>query len=406
MNIKLEPQGTIDAVPGFTAHGVHAGLKHKDPDLALVHSAAPCTAAGAFTTNKFAAPPVHVTRTRLDEPVHAIVCNSAIANACTGPQGFEDAEAMARVTAQALNIPPLTVLVASTGLIGEPLPMGKITDGIHALTGRLDRADGAKAAEAITTTDTHPKHASCTVTVEDRTFTIGAMAKGSGMIHPNMATMLAFVATDAPIHQAPLQALVYELVDETFNMITVDGDESTNDMVLVLANGQEKGPALEPGTDAYRAFKHGLETVFDRMARAIAGDGEGARALLEVHVHGAETKSDAQTAARAVAASNLVKTALHGQDPNWGRIVAALGATNARVEPDRVHLTLEGNGHQAHLLHEGQPPTNGALETARNALTDDEVAVHLDLGIGPHHAKAYGCDLSEEYVTVNAEYTT
>lgn len=410
VNLELDPDGAIADVPGVTAHGIHAGLKYKDPDLALVVSEPPCTAAGAFTTNEFAAPPVHLTRRHLAGPVHAIVCNSANANACTGKQGLEDAQAMAETTAQALGIAPDEVLVASTGIIGEPLPMDAIATGIHETADGLAQADPLAAAEAITTTDTHAKHAACTVEVETdgagRSFTIGAIAKGSGMIHPNMATMLAFVATDAPIDREPLQELVQHWVQETFNMISVDGDESTNDMVLVLANGAEGGEPIEPEMPAFDAFSEGLGCVFDAMAKAIAADGEGATALLTVDVHGAASLEDARQGARAVAASNLVKAALHGQDPNWGRIVAAIGATDAHVEPDRISLAVEGNGAKVPLLAKGAPTANGALEDAEQALHAEEVTVHVDLGLGSYQARAYGCDLSREYVTINADYTT
>ncbi len=423
-------------MPGVTAHGLHAGLKYKDPDLALVVSEVPCTAAGTFTTNGFAAPPVHVTRAKLDGPVRAIVCNSAVANACTGEQGYQDAHAMAETAADALGLSPSEVLVASTGVIGRPLPMDEITEGIHAAANALvapqaqaqaptpatgatgatagstaqpgppPGGDALAAAEAITTTDTHAKHVAATVDAGERSFTVGAIAKGSGMIHPTMATMLCFAATDAPVEREHLQPLVSDLVEDTFNMITVDGDESTNDMALVLANGHAGGPSLEPGTPAFAALEEALASVFDEMARQIAGDGEGATSLFEVTVAGAETRQDARLGARAIAGSSLVKAALHGQDPNWGRIVAALGATDARVEPDRVSLSLHGDGADAVLLEQGTPAADGALDDAEAALAADEVTALVELGLGPYQATAYGCDLSEEYVTINADYTT
>jgi glutamate N-acetyltransferase/amino-acid N-acetyltransferase len=406
VNLDLTAEVGLGGVPGITAHGVHAGLKYKDPDLALITTDPPATAAGVFTQNSFAAPPVEVSQAHLDGPVRAIVCNSANANACTGKQGLADAHRMAEVTAQTLGVEPDEVLVSSTGLIGRPLPMTKVETGISACADQLDEADGALAAEAITTTDTQTKQAHATVEADGRAFHVGAIAKGSGMIHPNMATMLAFAATDAPVAAGTLQGLVDEAAAKTFNMITVDGDESTNDMVLTLANGAEGGKPVEPGTPAYDALARGLEAVFEVAARAIAGDGEGATALLEVCVDGAETPEGARQGARAVAGSNLVKAALHGEDPNWGRIVAAIGATQTRVEPDRVTLCVEGGGQRAVLLDRGRPSANGALETAEEIFAADEVRVVVDLGLGPHRSTAYGCDLSQEYVEINAAYTT
>ncbi len=406
MTAQIVDGGLLD-VPGFKAQGVHAGLKYKSKDLALIVSDRPAAAAGVFTQNSFAAAPVQVSKEHLATgTLQAVVCNSANANACTGPQGLEDAYTMAQVTGKALGLPADQVLVSSTGIIGRPLDMDKVIAGIEACADQLDQAQGGEAAEAITTTDTHEKEILVEVTAGDRTFKIGAIAKGSGMIHPNMATMLAFLATDAPVEPATLQATLKEVVDDTFNMITVDGDESTNDMVAILAGGAEGGPTIEAGTPEHAALQEGIHLVCRELARTIAGDGEGATSLVEVAVAGAETVADAKIAARAVAASNLVKAAIHGKDPNWGRIVAAIGASEARVEPDRVTIAFEDDQQRATVLELGHPSTNGALALAETLLDNDEVRIHVDLGLGPHTAEAWGCDLTEAYVTFNAAYTS
>ncbi len=406
MTATLVDGGLLD-VPGFQAQGVHAGLKYKSKDLTLIVSDRPATAAAVFTQNSFAAAPIQVSREHLAQgPIQAIVCNSANANACTGPQGLEDAYTMAQVTGKALGLPADQVLVSSTGIIGRPLDMATVVAGIEACAGQLDQATGGEAAEAITTTDTHAKEVLAEVDVDGRTFKIGAIAKGSGMIHPNMATMLAFLATDAPVDQATLQATLKDVVDETFNMITVDGDESTNDMVAILAGGAEGGPTIQTGTPEHAALAEGLHLVCRELARMIAGDGEGATSLVEVVVDGAETQQDARIAARAIAASNLVKAAIHGRDPNWGRIVAAIGASPARVEPDRVTIAFEDSQTRACVLDLGHPATNGALKEAERVLENDEVRIHVELGLGPYGAEAWGCDLTEAYVTFNAAYTS
>ncbi len=408
-------------VPGFRAMGVAAGIKRDKTDVALIVSDRPASAAAVFTRNAFSAPPVRVSREHLAKgDIRAIVVNSGNANAATGQQGLDDAREMANLAAAELDLDPHQVLVSSTGLIGAPLPMDKIRNGIHACASRLDEGNGQEAAEAILTTDSGTKTAHRTIEVGDRTFHVAGMAKGSGMIHPNMATMLAFITTDVPVPQADLQVLTGDVVDHTFNMITVDGDESTNDMVGVLANGAEGGEPLAPATPEWEALRAGLTQVCRDLARMIAGDGEGATRLLEVHVEGAQNQEDARRAARAVVRSNLVKSALHGSDPNWGRIVAAVGSTRVPLDESNVRVSVSvadaiGEGDtqaspreddEVVLFENGAPLGGDAPEKASLIMQKEAVRLNITLGTGPGAAEAWGCDLSEEYVRFNSAYST
>jgi len=393
-------------VPGFRAQGVWAQIKKKSRDVVLVVGPPGTVGAAVFTQNAFAAAPVLVSREHVKGgDVRAIVCNAGNANACTGEQGLKDARAMAERAARHLGCKPRQVLVCSTGIIGRPMPMEKVLAGIDACAKELDSAEGPEAAEGITTTDSHPKHAFARVTVAGRTFHVAGIAKGAGMIHPNMATMLAFAVTDAPVSAADLDAQLRQAADATFNMITIDGDQSTNDTCAVLASGTEGGPRLKPGTPEMDAFQHGLRTVLRELARMIAGDGEGATALLEVRVEGASSLQDARAIARAVAKSNLVKSALHGKDPNWGRIVAAVGSCGADVDPGRVSVRFESSAGSVPVLRSGEPIPD-VLQDAAAVLRPREVRILVDLNLGPHAAEAWGCDLSEEYVTFNSAYST
>ncbi|HLF16827.1 MAG TPA: bifunctional glutamate N-acetyltransferase/amino-acid acetyltransferase ArgJ [Candidatus Thermoplasmatota archaeon] len=405
--VRTIPGRHLNHVPGFQAQGVHAEIKKKRRDVAVIVSDRPSKGAAVFTKNAFAAAPVLVSRQHVQNgDIRAIVCNAGNANACTGEQGLADARAMADAAGQALGIEPDQVIVCSTGIIGRPLPLEKVVWGIEAAAQSLGEAKGGEAAEAITTTDSHPKTVFVEINVAGRAFHVAGIAKGAGMIHPNMATMLAFLVTDAPLSATLLQHQLKTAVDATFNMITIDGDQSTNDTVALIANGAAGGTRLREGSAELEAFQAGLVEACKDLAKQIAGDGEGATALLEVVVEGASTLQDARTVARAVAKSNLVKSALHGKDPNWGRVVAAVGACEAHVEAGRVSLWFESETGSVPVLERGEPLAGNLLSEAAHVLKAKEVRVRLDLGLGPHRAEAWGCDLSEEYVTFNSAYTT
>lgn len=398
------PEAGFGAVPGYQSAGVHAGLKTEDPDVAILHSQRPANAAAVYTTNQVQAAPLQVTREHLEDgTAQAVAANSAVANACTGEAGLEDAHAMAHAAADALDLPPDHVLVASTGVIGEPLPFGQVQAGLRDAAAKLDEP-GSLAPEALQTTDTVRKTTLVPFQADGETYHVGGVAKGSGMIHPDMATMLAFLATDAPVAPDPLQEALGVAVDETFNMITVDGDTSTNDMVVAFANGP--GAPIEPGTPAWDAFQEALTEACRDLATDVARDGEGATTLLEVHVDGAADADDAREAARAVASSNLVKAALFGEDPNWGRVLAALGASDATVDPDAVHVALRDGAEPAPLVAGGAQHPQADLQELQDVLASDTVSVEIDLGGGPASATAWGCDLTFDYVEVNAHYRT
>lgn len=407
--VRLLPEaaGLLD-VAGFRASGVHAGIKKTRRDVALIVSDRPCAAAAVYTQNKVQAAPIAVTKHHLaDGTARAVVINSGVANACTGQEGMTDATEMARMAGAALGVDADDVVVASTGVIGKRLPMAKLASGIQDAAQALDGAGPLDAAEAIMTTDTVPKQVLVEVRTPDGPVRIGGIAKGSGMIHPNMATMLAFLATDADVAPADLQALLTAATDETFNMITVDGDTSTNDMVVALANGAS-GVRLAPGTPGWDAFAQGLTTACRDLAVKIARDGEGARTLIEVRVTGAATEGDARAAARAVAGSNLVKAAVFGRDPNWGRIVAALGRSGADLDPARVAVTLANHVGQVRIVADGAGAAEVDARMLAEVLDQDALLVHCDLGLDGTGAEAtaWGCDLSHDYVRINSAYRT
>ncbi|MGI9952595.1 bifunctional ornithine acetyltransferase/N-acetylglutamate synthase [Moorellaceae bacterium AZ2] len=396
--------GGITAPRGFRAAGVHAGLKKAKKDLALIVSDNLATAAAVYTTNKVQAAPLKVTREHLaGGQARAIVVNSGNANACTGEQGLRDARHMAEVTAQAVGCRPEEVVVASTGVIGVPLPMEKVAAGIRQAAQELSAGGSREAAEAIMTTDGRVKEIAIRFNLGGRKITIGGIAKGSGMIHPNMATMLAFLTTDAQISPVDLKRALVAAVDTTFNMVTVDGDTSTNDMVVILANGQAgAGPT---GEAEYALFTRALEHVCRYLARLIARDGEGATRLIEVEVQGAGTREDARAIARAIARSNLVKSAVYGADANWGRILCAAGYSGAELDPDRVDIFIQSAAGREQLAAGGQPVAFSE-ERARAILSAEEVKIIVHLHQGQAVAQAYGCDLTYEYVKINASYRT
>ena len=389
--------GTITSPKGFLAGAVAAEVKYKGRlDLGILFSEKPCAVAGRFTKNRIKAAPVQWCQDRVASgKAQAVIVNSGCANACTGAQGMKDARAMAQAAAMKLDIPDDSVLVASTGVIGVKLPVDRIEAG--AMMMELSADGGHELARAIMTTDTYPKEIA--VACEEYGFTVAGIGKGAGMIHPDMATMLAFLTTDARIDVRLLDRLLGEAVDASLNMITVDGDTSTNDTVLILANGA--GGAVKAGTKAEKAFAEALSKVCIYLARSIAADGEGATRLIEVTVEGAKSLADARIAARTIVGSPLVKTAVHGCDPNWGRIIAALGRSGAGFNPKKVDLYLAN----MQLMSAGEPvPFN--KKTASAAMGKDEVKVRVALNGGKHSATAWGCDLSAEYVAINSDYTT
>jgi glutamate N-acetyltransferase / amino-acid N-acetyltransferase len=395
--------GSVCAPAGFRAAGVAAGIKPSgNPDVALIVSDRPASAAGVFTTNRVVAAPVLLSRRRLQESggaARAIVVNAGNANACTGEQGETDARRMTEVAAEALGIPAAAVLAASTGIIGRPLPMDRVARGIRLAAEQLS-PDGAAAARAIMTTDTRPKEIALEVPTPSGSVRIGGICKGSGMIAPHMATMLAFVTTDAEVWPEVLQAATRSAAERSFNCVTVDGDCSTNDTLFVLANGAS-GVRMLPGSPAHRAFCDGLVEVCIHLARELARDGEGATKLIEIRVSGARSTSAARAVGRAIGNSPLVKTALFGNDPNWGRILCAAGYSGAEFEPGSVALTLCG-----HRLVEGGEPIPFDENAVSRSMQAPEVEILLHLGDGPGAATVWTCDLTYDYVRINAEYTT
>jgi glutamate N-acetyltransferase / amino-acid N-acetyltransferase len=392
--------GSVTTPQGFTAGSTYAGIKSQaKPDLALIYSETPCVAAAVFTTNKIKAAPVIVSKRNLgSKSIHAIIVNAGCANACTGEQGMVDANEMARITARNLKVPASSILVASTGVIGVCLPMDKLKKAIPAI--KLSNTSGHDFARAIMTTDTFPKEAAVSVKGGGTQFSIGGAAKGSGMIHPDMATMLSFITTDASLDPEFASESLKKACDLSFNMVTVDGETSTNDSVFLLANGLAGGqPLTEEGCEA---FQSALNQVCLRLAKSVARDGEGATTLIEVAVEGAATEMEARCAARTVAGAPLVKAAVHGHDPNWGRIMAALGRSGIQIVESRVDLYLN---HIA-VLKSGTPVVLDKDRIKKALNGNEEVRIGVCLNIGDGRATAWGCDLSQEYVIINSAYTT
>ncbi len=388
-------------IKAFTA-GASAIPGWQKDDLCVVHSAYPCDAGGVFTTNKVKSASVVIDQLHLQRNrVQALTINSGNANACTGAQGFRDALLMAKLSADRLDLDPDQVLVSSTGVIGRNLPMDAIKPGIAHACGHLSPDTGEAAARAIMTTDTVPKTAQLEVELGGATVRIGGMCKGSGMIHPNMATMLAYITTDAAVEPGLVAKLVRPVADRSFNQVTVDGDSSTNDSFLILANGAAGNDPIREGSPESVQLQAALERVARELARSIARDGEGATKLITVKVTDAASEFDARTAARAVASSSLVKTAVHGGDPNWGRIVCALGYSGAELALDRLHLRVGSL-----VVFERGAGVDVDLAAVRQAFEQPEIEIVATLGLGEGSAESWGCDLSEEYVRINADYTT
>jgi glutamate N-acetyltransferase/amino-acid N-acetyltransferase len=396
--------GGVTAVPGILASGVAAGIKPSGKkDLALIHSPTPARAAAVFTSNQVKGAPVIVSEEHARGGVaQAILASSGCANVCTGDQGLRDAREMTAMAGELLRVAPQHVLIAATGVIGVPLPMERIRPALPQLVKALSPQGGRAAAEAIMTTDTRPKEAALRVEVGGRPITLGGMAKGVGMIEPHLATMFCFVTTDAVIARDALAGVTRRGVDRSFNRITIDGDQSTSDTVAVLANGLAENVALERGSRGVRHFGRALEALLERLARMLVVDGEGATKLVTVTVRGALSRREAILAARSVANSPLVKTAINGQDPNWGRIMMALGKSAARVDQTRVSIVF---GEET-IVERGLFREGAKVEKIREIMSRPEYGITIDLGLGSGEDSVLTCDLSEEYVRINAKYTT
>ncbi len=402
METKIEvlPSGSITSPRGFHAGATFAGIKKEAEDsldMAILFSEAPCTAAALFTKNKIKAAPVLLSQQRLQNGrAVAVVVNSGCANACTGKQGLHDAAEMVEFAAKGLGVSPEDVLVASTGVIGMPLPMERIRDGISKIV--LSPDGGHDLARAIMTTDTVPKEVAVRI---DKELIIGGAAKGSGMIHPDLATLLCFLTTDASIDINFLRRSLKKAVDVSFNMLSIDGDTSPNDAVLIMANGMAGNETIVPGSRLADTFQEALDTVCIHLVKSMARDGEGATKFIEVTVEGARSTTEAGLAARTIVSSPLVKAAIHGSDPNWGRVIAAAGRSGVEVVESKIDLEIGGTC----LVGNGVALPFHSEEVV-SILNKNEVRIVLNLNIGTAAATAWGCDLSEEYVTINSQYTT
>ena len=400
--------GGVTAAKGFQAAGGADGIKKEGmKDMALVYSEVPCVAAGTFTTNVVKAAPVKWDQSIVyhHPTAQAIVCNSGVANACTGEEGFGYCKETASTAAGVLNVPEDAVLVASTGVIGKQIPMDKIAAGVKMLAPKLaaTREAASEAAQAIMTTDTKQKEVAVTFTVGEKEVTIGGMCKGSGMIHPNMCTMLAFVTTDLAITKELLQEALSAVVKDTYNMVSVDGDTSTNDTVLLLANGLAGNSEITEKNKDYEAFLEALTEVNTVLAKKIAGDGEGATALFEVKIVGAKSKEDAVILSKSVVTSSLTKAAIYGHDANWGRILCAMGYSGVSFDPEKVDLFFESAAGKLQIIENGVA-VDYSEEEATKILSEPEVTAIADVKMGEESATAWGCDLTYDYVKINADY--
>ncbi|MHB8574058.1 MAG: bifunctional glutamate N-acetyltransferase/amino-acid acetyltransferase ArgJ [Dehalococcoidia bacterium] len=395
--------GSVTTPAGFSAGAAHAGVKYDDPnrlDVGLLASNLPCVAAGMFTRSTVPGAPVIISREHIaDGRAQAIVVNSGVANVAMGRQGLTDARAMAAVAAEKLGIRAEDVMVASTGVIGWPLPMDRVRAGIERVELKPD--GGIELARAIMTTDTRPKHAAVRFEIDGRTYHVGGITKGSGMIHPDMGTMFGFLTTDAPVSPAFVRPLLHSTVDDTFNMVSIDGDTSTSDTVILLANGAGGGEPIEASSPGAEILGAALFAVSRTLARMLAADGEGASKLIEARITGAASKDEARRAARTITVSPLMKSAIYGNDFNWGRVMMAIGRSGAAIDLDRAEVRI---GDVVAYAHGSPPPVDPALALA--ALRGPEVVISAHLGAGAYDATAWGCDLTEEYVKINAEYTT
>ena len=400
--------GGVTAAKGFKAASTAAGIKYKDrKDMAMIYSEAPCRSAGTFTTNVVKAAPVKWDKNQVTggAAAHAVVINAGIANACTGEEGMEYCSRTAATAAQVLGIPQEGVLVASTGVIGKQLPMDRIEAGIKAMAPLLEAGpeSGTAASKAIMTTDTKNKEAAVQLELGGVLVTIGGMCKGSGMIHPNMCTMLSFVTTDAAISKELLQEALSQDIKDTYNMISVDGDTSTNDTVLLLANGLAGNAEITEKNSDYMAFCQALNYINEALSKKMAGDGEGCTALFEVTVVGAATKDQAKVLAKSVITSSLTKAAIFGHDANWGRILCAMGYSGADFDPEKVDLFFESAAGSMQIIKDGVA-VDYSEEEATKILSEPEVTAIADIKMGDARATAWGCDLTYDYVKINADY--
>lgn len=403
-------EGGVVAAEGFKAAGLEVGIKANTTgkkDMAMIYSTVPCKVAGAFTTNVVKAAPVKYDMDIVENSpyVQAVVVNSGVANACTGKEGMDSCKTLSKAAGKSLNIPDNAVLIGSTGVIGMQLPTEKMTAGIEKLAAILGDtpADGTKAAEAIMTTDTVSKQIAFEVMIGGKKVKIGGMCKGSGMIHPNMCTMLAYITSDVNISKEMLTEIVKADVKDTFNMISVDGDTSTNDTMLVMTNGLAGNPEIKEKNDDYETFAKALREVNTYLAKKMAGDGEGATALFEVKVIGADTKENAVTISKSVVSSSLVKAMIYGHDSNCGRILCAMGYSGVHFDPDKVDLFYESRVGKIKIVENGVP-TDYSEEEATRILSEDEVTAIADMKMGSEEATAWGCDLTYDYVKINADY--
>ena len=407
MGIKIITGG-VTAARGFKAASTAAGIKYKDrQDMAMIYSQEPCRSAGTFTTNIVTAAPVKWDKNQVTSgaPARAVVINAGIANACTGEEGMGYCGQTAEAAALALGISAESVLVASTGVIGMQLPMDRITAGVKAMAPLLDGSleSGTGASRAIMTTDTKNKEVAVRFELGGTTVTMGGMCKGSGMIHPNMCTMLSFVTTDAAISKELLQEALSQDIQDTYNMISVDGDTSTNDTVLLLANGLAGNKEITEKNEDYHTFCRALKIVNETLAKKMAGDGEGCTALFEVKVVGAETKEQAKILAKSVICSSLTKAAIFGHDANWGRILCAMGYSGAQFDPEKVDLYFESAAGKMQIIKDGVA-VDYSEEQATRILSEPEVTAVADIKMGDAKAAAWGCDLTFDYVKINADY--
>lgn len=401
-------KGGVTSAKGFKSASTAAGIKYKDrQDMAMIYSEVPCKAAGTFTTNIVRAAPVKWDQKVVYESkqAQAVVVNAGIANACTGEEGMGYCKVTAEKVSQLLNIPVNQVLVASTGVIGKQLPIDRICAGVEAMVPNLVSSydGGHAAAKAIMTTDTHEKEVAVELTLGGKTVTIGGMCKGSGMIHPNMCTMLSFVTTDVAISQELLLEALQNDVEDTYNMISVDGDTSTNDTCLLLANGLAENPEITEKNEDYEAFCKALNFINETLAKQMAGDGEGATALFEVKVIGAESKEQAKVLSKAVITSSLTKAAIYGHDANWGRILCAMGYSGAQFDPEKVDLFFQSAAGKMQIIKDGVA-VDYSEEEATKILSEPEVTAIADVKMGDAQATAWGCDLTYDYVKINADY--
>ena len=400
-------EGSVTSAKGFTASGVHCGIrKNKSKrDLALIFCEKKCTAAAVYTTNLVKSSPITVTKQNLANGfAQAVICNSGNANTCNA-DGMEKAAEMCRLTAEELGIGADDVIVGSTGVIGQVLPIEPIRDSMKQIVSELSKDGAPNAAEAIMTTDTVPKEVAVQTTIAGKTVTIGGISKGSGMIHPNMATMLCFVTTDAAISAEMLQKAVKDAADKTFNMISIDGDTSTNDMLSVMASGLAENPEITEENEDYALFSEALTGVCKGLARMMAKDGEGATKLLTCKVSGAKTEKDAKGVAKSVICSSLLKAAMFGADANWGRVLCAIGYSGCDVDVQKVDVSFASAAGKIDVCKNGAG-IDFSEETAKTILTEDEIDILVNLNDGEGYAESYGCDLTYEYVKINGDYRT